>query len=321
MNPNNTTLPTVSILRPCYNSQDFISETLDSCIKQTYSNIEVIVVDDGSTDNSYKIAKEFERDSRIHVYQQISSGACYARNRAFEKSSGDYVIFLDADDVINPSFVKSHIACLRQTNGNVSFGVWDRFHYSMNEAKFPYLKIYKNYDDAFQLLLDMWNNGDMLQTSCYMTPRQLVVQSGGWKENVLKNQDGEFFSRILMIAKKALFVPQAKVYYRTGEYLTVSKANNKRKVESLLDTFIYYRENALKHEDSRRVRVALSVNFTLFIYLYGNRYPDLYKRAKDEIMNLNVGYILKNEPYRVLLISRLVGFDNFMKLRRKFFNR
>ena len=194
--------------------------------------------------------------------------------------------------------------------------MWDRFYHSLSDAQFPHLQIYKNYEDAFQLLLDMWIDGSMLQTSCYMVPRQLVIESGGWKEFILKNQDGEFFSRILMKAEKALFVPEAKVFYRTGDYVSVSKASSEKKVESMLRTFILYRENSIKHEDSRRVRIALSINFTLFIYLYGNLYPKLYKSAKEEIEKLGVGYILKNEPYRVRLISKLIGFDNFMAIRK-----
>lgn len=306
----------VSILIPCYNSESFVEETLRCCLNQTYSNIEIILVDDGSSDNSLDVVKKYT-DDKVRIITQSNKGACSARNVAFKESTGDYIIYLDADDIISSEFVEKHVSRLEKTNGrSVSFCMWDRFYHSLNDAQFPYLQIYKNYEDAFQLLLDMWTDGSMLQTSCYMIPRQLVIESGGWNELILKNQDGEFFSRILMIAEKALFIPYAKVFYRTGDYLTVSKASSERKVESMLRTFILYRENSLKHEDSKRVRIALSINFTLFIYLYGNLYPQLYKCAKEEIERLGVGYRLKNEPYRVRVISKLIGFDNFMAIRK-----
>lgn len=319
----NTNNPCVSILIPLYNAEKFLLETLNSCINQTYTNIEVIVVDDGSKDNSYTIALEYTKKyPQVKLYKQSNFGACRARNYAFKQSKGDYIMYLDADDIINPEFVTAHIARLEQTKGyDITFCPWDRFYNSIEEAKFPHLSIYKDYNNAFQLLLDMWVSGNMLQTSSYMISRQLVIESGGWDETILKNQDGEFFSRILMTAKRALFVPRGKVFYRTGDYLTVSKASSEQKVASMLDTFISYRKNALIYEDSKRVREALSINFTLFIYLYGNLYPNLYTCAKEEIENLSVGYILRNEPCRVKLICKFIGFDNFMILRKLILNR
>ena len=89
----------------------------------------------------------------------------------------------------------------------------------------------------------------------------------------------------------------------------------------MLDTFVSYKNHALVREDSKRVREALSINFTLFMYLYGNRFPKLYKRAKEEIKALGVGYILKNEPPRVISLCKVIGFNHFMFLRRILFNR
>ena len=311
----------VSILIPCYNAEKFVAETLDCCLKQTYKNVEVVLVDDGSEDRSYDIAKTFESEE-IRVFKQPNSGACHARNFAFEKSSGDYIIYLDADDIINPEFVEEHIRSIEDVSSkSVSFGVWDRFREHTNESLFFLLGIYKDYDSAFQLLLDMWVSGDMLACTCYMTPRELIAESGGWDETVLKNQDGEFFARVLMLADKAVFVPKSRIYYRTGEYLTVSKASSEKKVASMLDTFVSYKNHALVREDSKRVREALSINFTLFMYLYGNRFPKLYKRAKEEIKALGVGYILKNEPPRVISLCKVIGFNHFMFLRRILFNR
>lgn len=312
--------PKVSILIPCYNSEQFIAETLDSCLAQTYENIEVIVVDDGSIDRSLEIAKRYEANG-VKVFSRSNNGACAARNYAFAHSTGDYVIFLDADDLINATYVKNHIDCLKNTDyKSVSFGMWDTFYQFAEEAKFQNRKLYKDYEDAFSLLLDLWA-GDMLQTTCYMIPRQLVIDIGGWDEAVLLNQDGEFFARILIRANKALFVPQAKVYYRRGEGTTISKSINKNKAASQLSTFISYRENALAHEDSLRVRKALSIVFTSFIYIYGNKYPDLRNIAKNELDSLGIGYVLEQVPERVKITCKLIGFDNFLIIRNLFFKR
>ncbi len=306
----------VSILIPCYNSEAFISETLNCCLNQTYQNIEVVLVDDGSKDKSLEIASKFE-DKRIKVISQSNSGACRARNLAFKNCTGDYIMYLDADDLISNTYVELLVNALEGKSINtIATGQWDRFHKDIKEATFPLLNIYKNYDQAFNLLIDMWTFGEMLACTSYLIPRGIVEKINGWDETVLKNQDGEFFCRILIAGGNIVHVPNAKFYYRTGEYLTVSKANSKKKIASMLDTFINYRKNALVHENSKRVREALSINFTLFIYLHGNQYPDLYKRAKEEVNNLGVGYVLKNEPYRVKRICKIIGFENFMTIRK-----
>lgn len=311
----------VSILIPCYNSEAFVAETLECCLKQTYENIEVILVDDGSKDKSYEVAKQYESE-QIKVYQQPNSGACVARNLAFEKSSGDYIMYLDADDLICNNYVEALVGGLEEKNMNaIATGQWDRFRKDLSEATFPHLNAYKNFDNGFELLLTLWQECEMLACTSYLVPRHLIEQVGGWNESVLKNQDGEFFARVLINAGEIVHVPEAKFYYRTGDYLTVSKASSEKKVASMLDTFVSYKKHALAHEDSRRVREALSVNFTLFMYLYGNQYPALYEPARQEIKSLGVGYILKCEPERVKLLCKLVGFEIFLKIRKVLYRR
>lgn len=306
----------VSILIPCYNSEMFIAETLESCKRQTYKNWEVILVDDGSNDKSLEIANTFESE-KIKVYSQPNLGACAARNYAFEKSTGEYIVFLDADDLINNEFIEKHIAALNAVDANnISFCSWGKFYKSIDETIFPKMEIYKDYSFGFELLLDMWFKGNMLQTTCYMIPRVLVEQSGGWDKKILKNQDGEFFSRILVLAKTAKYVFDAKVYYRTGKYMSVSRKQSEKTVSSVLYTLESYHKSVIAFEDSKRVRTALSIMFTSFIYTYGNLYPNLYRRAKQKIEDVGVGYVLKHEPRRVINICKIIGFDNFMRLRK-----
>ena len=311
----------VSILIPCYNSERFILDSINSLLKQDYENIEIIIVDDGSTDESLRIAESIN-DIRVHVYSQSNSGACVARNFAFEKCHGDYIMYFDADDLINKSYVSSLVKCLRDANDlSIATGEWDRFRTDLSEASFRKLSVYKDYDCGFNLLLDMWNTGEMLTCSSYLVPRKLIEIVGGWDESVLKNQDGEFFSRILMTADKVYHTADAKFYYRTGEYLSVSKASSKAKVASMLDTFISYRKNALAIEDSERVRKALAVNFTLFLYIHGNQFPDLMKIAQSEVKNLGVGYQMNTQPRRVQKLCKVIGFNLFMYLRKKLLHR
>ena len=96
----------VSVIVPVYNSGEFLKRCLESCLSQDFSDLELIVVDDGSTDNSFEIASDFAKgDSRLHLYHQDNSGASAARNLGLDVATGDYVMFVDSDDWIEPDML------------------------------------------------------------------------------------------------------------------------------------------------------------------------------------------------------------------------
>ena len=103
----------VSIIIPCYNHAQFLEKAIQSCLDQSHQNIEVIIIDDGSTDNSIQVAKSF-KDERILVIEQNNSGVGIARNRGIKQSKGEYLNFLDADDWIHLSKIEKQVAVLDQ---------------------------------------------------------------------------------------------------------------------------------------------------------------------------------------------------------------
>lgn len=93
--------PTVSILIPVYNAESFLQECFDSIINQSYSNLQIVAIDDGSTDGSFSIMLDYaEKDTRFEIYQQVNQGVSATRNHLLEKVKGDYVLFVDSDDWI-----------------------------------------------------------------------------------------------------------------------------------------------------------------------------------------------------------------------------
>jgi glycosyltransferase involved in cell wall biosynthesis len=100
------TIPLVSVIIPAFNAQDLIAETIDSILAQTYGNVEIIVVDDGSTDETSRIVRGY--GPRVHYYHQSNSGGCAVpRNTGLKHCSGDFICFIDADDLMVPD----RIAC------------------------------------------------------------------------------------------------------------------------------------------------------------------------------------------------------------------
>ena len=98
----------VSIIIPLYNNEKYIKECIESLISQTYENIEIIIVDDGSTDKSVEVCEKF-KDERIRLIKQINFGAPSARNEGIKQSSGDFIMFLDSDDYLYDKYTLEKI--------------------------------------------------------------------------------------------------------------------------------------------------------------------------------------------------------------------
>lgn len=110
----------VSIIIPIYNVEKYLRTCLDSVLAQTYTDYEVIMVDDGSTDKSDDIAKEYQnKDTRFHLIRQENKGLASARNTGIRVAKGEYIYFIDSDDCINPSLLKIVVEIAQQKNANI----------------------------------------------------------------------------------------------------------------------------------------------------------------------------------------------------------
>ena len=113
-------LPLVSVVIPAYNAEKFITATLESVLSQTYQKIEVVIVDDGSRDKTVEIVREFAaKDKRIILFQQSNSGVAAARNLAIQKSKGEYIAPIDADDIWYPEKIEKQVKCMLQASPSV----------------------------------------------------------------------------------------------------------------------------------------------------------------------------------------------------------
>lgn len=190
--------PLVSILMPLFNAEQWVEETIRSCQSQTYSNWELIIVDDGSTDASASIVEKIaSSEPRITLLRQPNAGACVARNLAFRHCKGDYVMYLDADDLISPDKIELQVEALSHADPKaVAICAWEHFS-DIPSAEITSRPYYQSYGNPIEFLTHMWETGGMMQPSCYLIPRQLIVTAGEWNEALTLNQDGEFMCRVL----------------------------------------------------------------------------------------------------------------------------
>ncbi len=305
----------VSILIPAYNSEQFIEATIRSCLAQTYDNIEIIIVDDGSTDRTLSISKELEiHHPQIKVFSQNNLGACKARNIAFEKSTGDYIMYLDADDLISPDKIQSQIdLCLGPKE--VSMCPWIEFKDDMHNSAKIHRFFYHDYNAPIELLIDLWSSGEMVQPACYLVPRSLISSSGGWDESLLRNQDGEFFCRLLMKASKIKFAEKPIVYYRRGHASISTSAPNKgKKLESTYQSFVSYEKATNDYLDNKRLKKALSRNYSI-IMAHSAFDSNLYRSAQQRILSLGCNPKNPKPSLIAKIVESVIGYHNYLKLK------
>jgi glycosyltransferase involved in cell wall biosynthesis len=279
--------PLVSILVPAYNSQQWIADTLKSALEQTWPNKEIIVVDDGSSDRTLHIAKQFASKT-VQVVSQPNQGASVARNTAFSLCQGDYIQWLDADDLLDPEKVEKQVRALENcaTSRTLPSGAWAYFIYRKRKARFSPTALWSDLTPVEWMIKKMRDNLQM-QTDNWLVSRELSEAAGPWDARLWKNNDGEYFCRVIMASAGIKFVASAKSYYRSAGFNSVTRIRgSNKKLESLFLSMKLHIGYLRSMEDSERARLAC-VNYirTRVPAFYPYR-PDLVEELKRLISEL-----------------------------------
>ncbi len=280
--------PLVSILIPAHNAEEWIAETIRSALAQTWERREIIVVDDGSTDRTLEVARQFESES-VRIVRQKNQGAAAARNHAFSLSRGSYIQWLDADDLLAPDKIARQMATLQQYRDDrtlLSSG-FGKFRYRWYRAEFVPSALWSDLSPAEWLMLKMGQNLYM-QTATWLVSRELTQAAGPWDSRMLVDDDGEYFCRVLLASNGVRFVPEAKVYYRTFGFNSLSYVGkSERKCEALWHSMQLHVRYLLSLEDSPSTRSACAAYLQRnLIYFYPER-QDIVERAEE--MTLQMG--------------------------------
>jgi len=271
--------PLASILIPCYNSEQWISETIESALAQTWRNKEIIIVDDGSTDDSFAVAKRF-KSPIVKVISQENRGAGAARNRALKEAQGDFIQYLDADDLLSSNKVESQISILLNHSNKVA--VCDTIHFfdgedyqlkSTSEKWYLY-----DTDDPINFLIRLYGGygqAAMIQPNAYLSPRSVIEKAGFWEEFYSPDDDGEYFCRVILASSGIRLSKNSINYYRkyrTGQSL--SRRNSRRAMEGILRSLDLKAKHLLEKTDSEKAKYA-------FAKMYMEHGVNCYPRYKD----------------------------------------
>ena len=233
----------VSIIIPVFNRAHCIEETIQSVQAQTYTHWECILVDDGSTDNSMAVISAFAKaDSRIHLFKRpdtLPKGANACRNFGFEKSKGDYINWLDSDDLMSPNKLEAQMKRLSEAKGEdlVSTCKWNKFVKETNGVLPRESHINRDFENGIALLKAFDSRSSFFPCHSYLVARSIIISSGLWDVSLRINQDGEFFTRVLIHAQKVVHPEQGMVYYRVPQAGSVSQLNSKEKVAAAIQSW------------------------------------------------------------------------------------
>lgn len=307
--------PLVSILIPCYNSERWIAETLASAVAQTWQDKEIIVVDDGSTDGSLVVAKSFE-SPLVKVISQENSGASMARNRALEEAQGDFIQYLDADDLLNPQKIEEQVILLQQNPpgvvavcGTVHFYDGEKPEKGILEDDWPIV----DSDDPLNWLIELLGGdgrGGMVHPGAWLVPRIVADAAGLWVKMPPLDDDGEYFARVVLASTGIRRAKSGISYYRkqrSGNNLTGGRSE--QHYWSILRSTDLKAQTIFARTDEPRAKRALARCYTECAFLAYPDYPAVTETALRRVKELGgTDYLPSFGSWKGQLINRLFGW-------------
>ncbi len=278
--------PLVSVCMPAYNAGKYVAQAVESVIRQSYPHWELIIVNDGSTDNTAEVLNTFT-DTRIRVYHQPNAGQCAAVNKAYARSKGELIKFLDADDIISQDFIRNQVERIEGRTDVIATASWGRFYRNdLSTFRLDGAIIQQDLEPVEWLVKDMTNKQAMLQCALWLIPRPVLERSGLWNEELSLINDFEFFIRVLLHAREVRFTPEATLYYRSGVAGSLSGLKSAKGALSAYHSIKWGNEHLLNFENSERIRKIAANNFQYLIYSLYPEHSTIIEKAEQQVKEL-----------------------------------
>jgi hypothetical protein len=307
-------MPRVSILIPCRNAATTLRETLDSALAQEDVEKEIIIVDDGSTDGSLAIAKSYEsRGVRVIEGPRINASA--ARNRALEASSGHYVQYLDADDLLGVNKIRQQIEVLEKHPGCVATARWGRFRKSVSDTVFANDDQLRDWSPVEWLVFHCGQH-QMMHPAAWLLPRGVAEGAGPWDERLTLNDDGEYFARVVAASDGLKIAVGAESCYRTLPATSLSKSRGEAAFQSLWLSLRLTGECLLQLNSGAVARQAVADMYQRFLF---EVYPSARQErieAKCMLARLGGSALKPDFGPKARLLQRILGWRLTLLLTR-----
>ena len=280
----------ISIIVPVYKVEKYLCECVDSILAQTYENFELILVDDGSPDNSGKICDEYaEKDKRIKVIHKENAGVSSARNTGLDNAKGEYITFIDSDDTVDKRYLELMYKKLEETKADLCFCHFDRFcddaFHSSNEKPFPnFCTCDTKSDEFFNFVKRFFNFKNNILGSCWRVLYKSTTINSRFNTSMIFCEDLVFILNVLLNATSFCSIDNVLYHYRTN----MSSALNNYKKNFLSNQLALKKEIALvlNNFDKKHIDKIFNPYFALQCYYLFSNEIKFRKRNYDYKENL-----------------------------------
>jgi len=319
-----------SIIIPVYNTELFLKECLNSILKQNLSSYEIIIINDGSTDNSIEIIKEYSsKYSFIKYIDQPNSGQGAARNRGIEIASGEFIYFMDSDDILIENTLNYlHSECIEKRLDAVFFdgeSFFDEKYLQNSRQKFNYTrdKSYGYYNDGGDLFVDLTKDNIFFVSPClYIVKRDILIDNSLFFPEDVKNEDEYFTTNLMLYIKRCRHINNKLFLRRVRNNSTMTnhnKVNNYRGLESILRMFDQtYQEIDFKSlEVQKAYKRKMEQIFRSGVLVYNTYLKQERSINKDYLLNIGEKYNYFSTSTKIFTIIsnnyKLYIFFKFLK--------
>lgn len=314
----------VSVIIPAFNAESFIRETIQSILDQSHKNIEIIVVNDGSTDKTEDIILSFN-DKRLRYFYQSNSGSPKAKNLGLKKARGVYVQFLDSDDILSIDKIENQVKILEERPNAITWCSTFKFDKTDIAGKSKIenidLEILYKITTPLDFLLSL--NGSvgrvgMVQPNAYLTRLSTICKSGNWNESLNRSpdDDSEFFARVILCSSEVLYDEKSMNFYRKSGLNSLSKKKDLLHAFGALETIIIKFNVIKQYLNDEKVDKLFATHLSLCAYEYGVEYPVIINKVEHEIKKLGFSNIMPVGGKRFSTFAKIFSFKYAIQLKR-----
>ena len=294
---------TVSVIIPCFNARGWIGETLSSVLDQDVSDLEIIVVDDGSTDGSAElVTRDF---SQVRLVRSPRRGPSAARNLGTRLSSGDFIQYLDADDLLGHGKLQQQLRALADTGADVAYGDWSELRSTPGGSVAIGRRVARRIqgDPQLALFTDFW-----CPPAAYLFRRDIVARVGGWRADLPIIQDARFVLDCALHEARFVYCPGEAARYRVHTTGSVSTRDPREFTRDCLRS-----AQSVEHWWSQHGGVSPARHAAL-VQVYGqvarssfDRDRPTFETAYDALERLEPGYVPPS-PRSLRWLARVAGY-------------
>jgi len=300
--------PFVSVIIPCHNAEKFIGECLESVIQQTYTETEIICVENNSSDNTLSVLNEYQKNhpQKIIIISESQPGASLARNSGLAIAKGEWIQFLDADDILLPEKINSQINLISQTNSDLVVGNYSRTENNKTEN---IIQIKNSWEGLIK--------GRLGFTSSNLWKKSVLINVGGW-DNIKSSQEAVLMFKILKQEGIVLFDEKFNTVKMERTSSSISKTNVKdniiRYIELRISIWDYLKSstqltdhlmNVLKINVFDSIRILYSENKEAGIDLYNKYVKDKFEPVSSSSSSAFYLFLYKLMGFR--LTQKILG--------------